>query len=136
VNHSELNLGQADPIESSVLERAPTQQLRIYQEMRRQAIWAFNCCCVFACVGVVQGLLGIASVFSDPKVGAALLASAGLFGTLSAWGLKFSRGANIQLERVTSHEKARELIDTIVDPSKRDEEIGKFLRAILMQSKN
>jgi hypothetical protein len=134
VNQSELNLGPADPIETAVLVRPPSQQGKIYEEMRRQAIWAFNCCCVFAGLGVLQGLVGLLGVFSNPKIGLSLLASGGLFGTLSTWGLKFSRNANGQLERITSHEKARELIDSIADGSKKNEEISKFLKALLAQS--
>jgi hypothetical protein len=135
VNQSELNLGLADPIEPADLERPPSQQGKIYAEMRRQAIWAFNCCCAFATLGVLQGLVGLVGVFLNPKIGLSLLASGGLFGTLSTWGLKFSRNANSQLERITSHEKARELIDSIADESRRNEEISKFLKALLAQSK-
>lgn len=133
MNQSELSLGQVDPID--VLERPPSQQLRIYQEMRRQAIWAFNCCCVFAGLGVIQGLTGLIGVFSNPKVGLALLGSGGLFGILSTWGLKFSQNANSQLERITNHEKARELIESITDDSKKDKEISKFVDALLAQPK-
>jgi hypothetical protein len=135
VNQSELNLGPADPIEPADLERPPSQQGKIYAEMRRQAIWAFNWCCAFAGLGVLQGLVGLAGVFLNPKIGLSLLASGGLFGTLSTWGLRFSRNANSQLERITSHEKARELIDSIADESRRNEEISKFLKALLAQSK-
>jgi hypothetical protein len=132
---SELSLGLAEPIESFVLERPLSQQVRIYAEMKRQAIWAFNCCCVFAGLGVVQGLVGIAEVLMNPKAGAALLASGGFFGILSAWGLKFSRAANIQLERIASHEKAREAIETIGDPRRRDEELSKYLRIVLARGR-
>ena len=133
MDQPQLDLGQADPFDADTLERPPSQQVRIYEEMRRQAIWAFNFCCVFAGLGVVQGLVGLIGVFSNPKIGLSLLASGGLFGTLSTWGLKFSRNANTQLERITSHEKARELLASIAGPNKRDEEIAKFLKALLAQ---
>jgi hypothetical protein len=136
VNHHELNLGLADPFGADVLERPPSQQGKIYAEMRRQAIWAFNCCCVFAGLGVLQGLVGFVCIFLNPKTGLTLLASGGLFGTLSAWGLKFSRNANNQLERITSHEKARELIDSITDGDRKNEEISKFLKTLLAQPKS
>jgi hypothetical protein len=136
MDQTELYLGQADPIEAAVLMKAPSQQVRIYEEMRRQAIWAFNWCCVFAGLGVVQGLVGLVGVFLNPKIGLSLLASGGLFGTLSTWGPKFSRNSNTQLERITSHEKARELIGSIAAPGKRDEEIAKFLKALLSQPKS
>ena len=105
VNQHDLNLGQADPFEPAALERPPSQQLRSYEEMRRQAIWAFNWCCAFAGLGVLQGLAGLVGVFWNPKAGGALLGSAVLFGALSNWGLKLSRNANSQFERITNHEK-------------------------------
>lgn len=136
VNQSELNLGTINIDDAAVLERPPSQQLKIYEEMRRQAIWAFNCCCVFAGLGVLQGLSGLAGVFSNPKVGIALLTSGGLFGALSTWGLKLSRSANRQLERITNHEKARELVDSIEDIGKKNDEIAKFLKVLLAEPKD
>jgi hypothetical protein len=134
VNQYELNLGPVDPIDD--LERPPSQQGQTYDEMRRQAIWAFNLCCIFAGLGVLQVLVGLAGVYWNSKVGLSLLGSGGFFGTLSAWVLKLSRSANSQLERITSHEKAREMIDRMTDASRKNEEASKYLKTLLTQSKN
>ena len=133
-----IDLGTVDAIDPVDLERPPSQQLGVYAEQKRQAVGAFNICCLFAVVGAVQALAGIISVFWNhvsPVGSSALLGAGGVFGALSNWAFKLSDNANTRLERIAGDEKARELIDSISLPSKRDEEISKFLKILAGRSK-
>jgi hypothetical protein len=124
-----------DPLE---LEKPPSQQLGVYAEQRRQARGAFDICILFAVVGALQAIAGIVSVFwvgvSPVSTGGAIFGG-GVFGALSNWAFKLSDNANTRLERIASDEKTRELIKSISDPKKRDEETSRFLKALGVRSK-
>ena len=132
---SVIELGRIDPIDS--LERPPSQQLGVYKEQRRQAATAFDICCIFAVLGVLQVLSGVFSVFWGHKLGISsvdtgmLFGGGGVFGGLSNWAYKLSDNANTRLERIASDEKTLALINNISVPSKKDEEISKFLKVLV-----
>jgi hypothetical protein len=122
-----------ESIDSSALEKTPSQQLSVYAEQKRQAGGVFNICLLFAIIGALQALAGIATVFchcSSPVGTGVLLSAGGIFAALSNWAYKISDNANTRLDRIASDEKARELIGDISDRTKRNEEIGKFLEVL------
>lgn len=128
-----------ESIDLPALEKPPNQQLGVYAEQRRQARGAFNICILFAVVGALQAIAGVVSLFWPNGVapigtGGAILGG-GVFGALSNWAYKLSDNANTRLERIASDEKARDLIDGIADPARRDEEIGRFLKVLGSRSR-
>lgn len=141
VNHNaeqtgDVILGIVESIDSQSLERPPSQQGKIYEEQRRQAKWAFNICVAFAILGIFQVLVGLGYLMFAREPGVAmpagLFASGGMFGSLFNWGSKLNQSANRQLERITSHEKARDLINSISDTAKRDQAISTFAKALFI----
>ncbi len=123
-----------DPVDPQTFLRPPSQQSKIYEGQRRQAKWAFNICVAFAVFGIMQVVVGLLLAIFDRQHGAStpvgLLASGGVFGTLFNWGSKLSQSANVQLERIARHEKARDLIASISDRPKRDDAILAFAKSL------
>ena len=119
-----------DLLEPEDLLRPAGEPLRVYEEQRRQARWAFNVCCVFAAIGAAQVVAGIAAVFHPQIAGwatGALLGGGGLFGMLSRWAGQISENANLRRQRIADDEKANELIREISSPENRDAAIRKTL---------
>jgi hypothetical protein len=88
----------------------------------------------FAVLGIAQVVVGLAlAIFDRPhgtSVAVGLFASGGVFGTLFNWGSKLSQSTGRQLDRITSHEHALELVRAMSDPAKRDQALLTLVKSV------